>query len=89
MRRRSRTHRISICDLATSHLVLRDAPVLLQHLQQLLVLLVELGDLLPVELQQLPGGTQVGQPLLDWGKRGVWLSTGGGCVGSVGLKRKT
>ncbi len=69
--------------LAVSHLVLCDAFVLLQHLQQLLVLSVKLGDLLSVELQQLPGGTQVRQPLMDGGKRGIRFLTRGTNVGSV------
>lgn len=67
-----------------SHLVLCDASVLLQHLQQLLVFPVKLSDLLSVELQQLPGGTQVRQPLMDGGKWGVRFSTRGTNVGSVG-----
>lgn len=66
-----------------SDLVLRDAPVLLQHLQKLLMFHVKLGDLLSVELQQLSGGTQVRQPLVDGGKWGVRVSTRGTVLGSV------
>lgn len=71
--------------MAVSHLVICDAFVLLQHLQQLLMFPVKLGDLLSVVLQQLPGGTQVPEPLMDRGKRGVSFSTRGTRVGSVGI----
>ena len=70
------------------HLVLCDAFVLLQHLQQLLVLSVKLGDFLSVKLQQLPGGTQVSQPLMDRGKWGVRFSTRRTKVGSVETKKR-
>lgn len=71
--------------MAVSHLVICDASVLLQHLQQLLMFPVKLGDLLSVVLQQLPGGTQVPQPLMDRGKWGVRFSARGMCVGPVGI----
>lgn len=71
--------------MAASHLVICDASVLLQHLQQLLMFPVKLGDLLSVVLQQLPGGTQVPQPLVDRGKWGVRFSTRGMRVGPVGI----
>lgn len=71
--------------MAVSHLVICDASVLLQHLQQLLMFPVKLGDLLSVVLQQLPGGTQVPQPLMDRGKWGVRFSTRGMRVGPVGI----
>lgn len=58
-------------NVTVSHLVLRVPSVLLQHLQQLLMFLIKLGDLLSVELQQFPGWTQVSQSLLDGGKRGI------------------
>lgn len=69
--------------MAASHLVICDASVLLQHLQQLLMFPVKLGDLLSVVLQQLPGGTQVPQPLVDRGKWGVRFSARGMRVGPV------
>lgn len=72
--------------MAVSHLVICDASVLLQHLQQLLMFPVKLGDLLSVVLQQLPGGTQVPQPLVDRGKWGVRFSTRGMRVGPVKIK---
>lgn len=72
--------------MAVSHLVICDASVLLQHLQQLLMFPVKLGNLLSVVLQQLPGGTQVPQPLVDRGKWGVRFSTRGMRVGPVKIK---
>ena len=71
--------------MAVSHLVICDASVLLQHLQQLLMFPVKLGDLLSVVLQQLPRGTQVPEPLVDRGKWGVRFSTRGTRVGPVGI----
>lgn len=67
-----------------SHLVLREASVLLQHLQQLLMFPIKLGDFLSVELQELPRRTQVCQSLMDGGKRGVMFFTRGMNFGSMG-----
>lgn len=63
--------------LCVSNLVVCDSSVPLQHLQKLLMFLVILGDLVPVKLQELSGGTQVGQSLLDGGQWGVRFSTRG------------
>lgn len=63
--------------LCMSDLVISDSSVPLQHVQKLLMFLVILGDLLPVKLQELSGGTQVGQSLLDGGEWGVRFSTRG------------
>lgn len=57
--------------LLLSHLVLCAPSLLLQHLLQLRLLLLKLGHLLSVEVQQLAGRPQVSQPLVDGGKRGV------------------
>lgn len=69
-----------------SHLVLCAPSVLLQHLLQLRVFLVKLGDLLPVEVQQLAGRAQVSQSLVDGGKRGVGVFSRSTNIGS---ERKT
>lgn len=65
------------------HLVFCDASVLLQQLQQLLMFHIKLGYLPSVELQKLPGGTQVRQALMDGGKRGLYFLTRCTTVGSV------
>lgn len=48
---------------------------------------VKLGNLLSVELQQLPGWTQVRQTLVDGGQWGVRFPTWCPIVGSVGKKK--
>lgn len=68
------------------HLLLCAPPVPLQHLLQLRLLLVKLGDLLSVEVQQLAGRAQVSQSLVDGGKRGVRVFSRSPDVGS---ERKT
>ncbi len=55
------------------HLLLRRAPVLLQHLQQVIMFSIKLCHLLPVELQQLAGRPQIRQTLRDGGQRRLTL----------------
>lgn len=64
----------------TVHLVLCGASVLLQHLHQIIVFSIKLGDLPPVELQQLSGGAQVGQALSDGGQGRVLHPRGVVCL---------
>lgn len=66
-----------------SHLVICDAFIFLEHLQKLFMFIIILGYLLSVELQQLPGRTEVCKALMDGRKWGIHIVTRGTNVDSV------
>lgn len=69
-----------------SHLIFSEAFILFQHLQQLQVLAIKLGNLLSVELQKLSGWTQLRQTLVNRGEWRVKLLTRGTNISPVGWK---